>query len=283
MTGERAELERLARTWLPPGIADRFMGLVRPAIRLFGSGPDDRPVGQLGGQPALPDDMPWPTWADNEPLSFVFGVAFDRLVGIEIDIDLPAAGSLLVFRPGLESEPDDPDTGARLIHVPPGTAVSHRPTPPGAETYPVRSLAARTVLTWPHGCEPVLMAEFGSFTEANRLLWHQRLDGQYFDEALSRHKRQVDQGEPDHQIGGYAHTVQNSIVYQAAGAALGHHNYEDATFAAEAAMWTALLQLSEDTAASMVWGDGGLGYWAIRTTDLSACNFNRVYFESQGH
>jgi uncharacterized protein YwqG len=258
------------------------MRLVRPAIRLFAAGPDDRPVGQFGGQPALADGMPWPTWADDEPLPFVFGVAFDRLVGHEIDIDLPAAGSLLVFRPALESV-RDPDTGTRLIYVPPGTAVAHRAAPPGTDAYPFRPLAARTVLTWPHGCEPVLMAEFGSFAEADRLLWGQRLDGQYFVDALWRHQQQVDRGEPDHQIGGYAYAVQNSIVFQAAGAALGHHDYEDATFAAEAAMWTALLQLGEDTTANTVWGDGGLGYWAIRTTDLSAGNFTRVYFESQGH
>jgi uncharacterized protein YwqG len=280
--GQRAELERLVRGWLPSGTADRFLGLVRPAIRLFAPGPDDLPVGQLGGDPALPDGMPWPTWADDEPLHFVLGVAFDRLVGYEIDIDLPAEGSLLFFRPDPES-PRDPDTGARLIYVPPGTAVTHRGAPSGTHAYPFWPLAARTVLTWPHGCEPVLMAEFGSFAEAARLLWDQQRDGQYFHDALWRHQLRVDRGEPDHQIGGYAHSVQNSIVYQAAGAALGHFNYQEATFAAEAAMWTALLQISEDTSADMIWGDGALLYWAIRSTDLSARNFNRAYFETQGH
>jgi hypothetical protein len=90
------------------------------------------------------------------------------------------------------------------------------------------------VFTRPHGCEPVLMAEFGSFPEADRLMWGPQRDGRCFDDALWRHQLQVDRGEPDHQIGGYAYTVQNSIVYQAAGATLGHYNYEDATFAAEA-------------------------------------------------
>jgi Domain of unknown function (DUF1963) len=176
----------------------------------------------------------------------------------------------------------DPDTGTRLIYVPPGTAVTRRFAPSGAEVCPLRPLAARTVLTWPHGCEPVLTAQFGSLDEADRLLWNQQRDGQYFDDALWRHQQQVDRDEPDHQIGGYAYTVQNSIVHQAAGAALGHYDHEDATFAAEAAMWTALLQLGEDITANMIWGDGALLYWAIRTTDLTARNFNRVYFESQG-
>jgi hypothetical protein len=50
------------------------MTLIRPAIRLFAPGPDDRRVGQLGGEPALPDGMPWPVWGDDELLPFVFAV-----------------------------------------------------------------------------------------------------------------------------------------------------------------------------------------------------------------
>ena len=73
------------------------------------------------------------------------------------------------------------------------------------------------------------------------------------------------------------------MVYQAAGAAVGHYDYQDASFTAEAAKWTALLQLDEDTSANVIWGDGALLYWAIRTDDLSAGNFDRVYFEYQGH
>ncbi|WP_238005584.1 YwqG family protein [Dactylosporangium sp. AC04546] len=282
VTGHRGELEQLARRWLAPGIADRFMALVRPAIRLCAPGPDDQPVGQLGGEPALPDGMPWPTWADDEPLSLVLAIGFDRLVGYEVDIDLPLAGSLLFFRPGPESA-RDPDPGARLIYVPPGTAVSRRRPPSGTYVYPLKRLAARTVLTWPHGCEPVLMAQFGSFAQADQVIWGQQRDGQSFQDALWRHQVVLDRGEPDHQIGGYACTVQNSIVYQAAGAALGHYNYQGAAFAAEAAMWTALLQVSEDTDVDMGWGDGALLYWAVRTTDLSARNFSRAYYETQGH
>lgn len=282
LMGERAELDRLVRSWLPSDTADRFMRLVRPAVRLFGAGADDQPVGQLGGEPALPDGTPWPVSADDEPLPFVLGVAFDRLVGHEIDIDLPTEGSLLFFLPGPES-PRDPDAGARLIYVPPGTAVTRRSPPAGTHVYPFRPLAARTVLTWPRGCEPVLMAEFGTLEEAARLMWVQQRDGQYFEDALWRYRVRVDRGEPDHQIGGYADSVQNSIVYQAAGAALGHFDYQGPAFAVEAAMWTALLQVSEDTDADMIWGDGALLYWAVRTTDLSARTFDRAYFETQGH
>ena len=91
--------------------------------------------------------MPWPVWADDEPLPFVFGVAFDRLVGYDIDISLPAAGAMLVFRPDSDSMRGDPDMGTRLIYVPPGTAVTHRAPPSGNDAYPLRPLAARTVLT----------------------------------------------------------------------------------------------------------------------------------------
>jgi hypothetical protein len=66
----------------------------------------------------------------DRPLSFVFGVEFDLLVGYEIDIALPAQGSLLIFRPELEFA-GDPDPETRLIYVPPGNAVTHRAAPSG--------------------------------------------------------------------------------------------------------------------------------------------------------
>jgi hypothetical protein len=36
-------------------------------------------------------------------------------------------------------------------------------------------------------------------------------------------------------------------------------------------------------AADMIWGDGARLHWAVRTTDLSARDFSRGYFECQGH
>jgi uncharacterized protein YwqG len=282
MTGRSAELEEVARTWLPPDIADRFLGLLRPAIRLDAAGANDRPVGHLGGEPALPDDMPWPVWLDDQPVPFIFQVAFDRLVGYDVDIDLPTAGSLLVFRPDLEALPD-PDMGTRLIYVPPGTAVTRRAAPPGTDAYPYRPVVARSVPTWPSGAEPAFLEQFGDSVEAAELLWRHTHDGQSFRESLRRYDRRANWQGPDHQIGGYVSTPQNSVVYQAAGAAVGHYDHRDASFTAEAAKWTALLQLCEDTSANMIWGDGAELYWAIRTDDLSAGNFDRVHFECQGH
>jgi uncharacterized protein YwqG len=282
MTGRNTELAEVAHTWLPPDIADRFLGLVRPAIRLDAAGADDLPVGHLGGEPALPEDMPWPVWLDDQPVPFICHVAFDRLAGYDVDIDLPTAGSLLIFRPDLEAPPD-PDLGTRLIYVPPGTAVTRRAAPPGTDAYPHRPLAARRVLTWPSGAEPAFLAEFGNSVEAADLLWRRTHDGQSFSDALRQYDRRANWRGPDHQIGGYVSTSQNSVVYQAAGAAVGHYDYRDPSFTAEAAKWTALLQLSEDPSANLVWGDGALLYWAIRTDDLSAGTFDRVYFECQGH
>jgi hypothetical protein len=48
-----------ARTHLPAEMADTWLSLLRPAIRLTAADRSQRPAGHLG-TPLLPTDMPWP-------------------------------------------------------------------------------------------------------------------------------------------------------------------------------------------------------------------------------
>ena len=62
------DLAAAAREHLPADVADTWLSLLRPGIRLItdddGDGP---PVGYLGGEPELPDDLAWPVWEGHGP------------------------------------------------------------------------------------------------------------------------------------------------------------------------------------------------------------------------
>ncbi|WP_392972886.1 hypothetical protein [Streptomyces sp. LN245] len=72
-------LSTLAHQHLSAEMAERWVRLLRPAVRLEAAGPSDVPVGHLGGSPKLSAHLEWPQWEDHEPLSFVGSkVVFSR-------------------------------------------------------------------------------------------------------------------------------------------------------------------------------------------------------------
>lgn len=74
-------------------------GLLRHAreeillLPIEGAGAEE--VGQLGGWPSLPVDLPWPRSPDGRALSFLARIELGALH--EVDADLPREGRLLVF------------------------------------------------------------------------------------------------------------------------------------------------------------------------------------------
>lgn len=57
------DLAAAAREHLPVDVADVWLSLLRPGIRLVAADDGDGPlVGHLGGEPELPDDLAWPVW-----------------------------------------------------------------------------------------------------------------------------------------------------------------------------------------------------------------------------
>lgn len=61
---DQAFLERLARVHLPAEVADRWLTLLRPAVKLVPAADNDPVVARLGGHPQLPEDVAWPIWTD---------------------------------------------------------------------------------------------------------------------------------------------------------------------------------------------------------------------------
>ncbi|GAA2343865.1 DUF1963 domain-containing protein [Streptomyces cuspidosporus] len=275
MTTAPDPLHTLAHAHLPADLADRWTALLRPAAHLRKAGPADPVVGRLGGLPRLPDGVDWPVWEGHGPLAFVAAVDCAALPGEALDIPLPADGVLAFFYYGDEDDDAlvdtaDPDTwpGARVLHLPPGSAAApERPAPAGITPYPVVDLTVHTAPSAPDFDSLALTAAFGEGELPDA-----------FQRAVWQH-----QSGAAHQIGGHAQSVQTAVEIVVAHGALGGRevSWEDPRIEKEAEGWVLLAQFDSDEDADMMWGDAGALYWLIRPDDLAAGRFERAMFTWQ--
>ncbi|MEU3877861.1 MULTISPECIES: YwqG family protein [Streptomyces] len=271
-----AALHALARTHLPADVAEKWIGLLRPGIRLVAADEGEPVVGQLGGRPALPEGVEWPVWEGNGPLSFIASVDCAALPVGELDVALPVDGTLAFFyfdgQLGEHGEGflsgDDPDgaAGARVLYIPAGAVTTERPTPDGLDAHPAVRLTARLTVTAPdhyhHAAEEVLK----DVDVPDEL-----------DDAINDVM-----GDVGHRIGGHAVPVQGPVEEEVAHGLLGPGtSWKDPRMAEEARRWTLLAQFDTDDEADMMWGDCGALYWLIRPEDLAAGRFDRARITMQ--
>lgn len=277
------DLEVAAREYLPGDVAEAWLPLLRPGIRLVSDG-EGPLVGYLGGTPELPDDVAWPVWEGHGPLSFIASVDCAAVAGMATGVGLPVDGRLLFFY--FDGQYDDGETivvaeepeyqaGARIVYVPAGRAGGLRATPEGLNPYRRVRLASSVVSTAPSYDHPLLHEVFGAGFGQTAEPEHP-LRGDEFCSAISA-------GEgPLHQLGGYACPVQGDVEYEVAQAALGGSvDWRDHALACEAGRWLLLAQIDSDDNANMMWGDAGMLYWLIRPEDLTARRFDRALFTWQ--
>lgn len=269
MTGRtRAHLSHLAHAHLDPTTAERWLGLLRPAVQLRAAGPGQPVLARLGGVPDLPPDVAWPEWPGQGPLSFVVEVDLTALAGAGLDtgLVLPTEGRLLGFYfddpegTGTIVYSGDPETlpGSRLLHVI-GT---------GPASDPAVELTGEQVLTWP-GLEHQVLEE------------HDLGELDDLDEALVEIlERELGPDVWGHQLGGWAHQVQGDVELEAAEVRLGAARYDQAHHA-EAARWRPLVQVDSDDAAGTSWGDAGCLYWLARSDGTSAVRIEDTAFTWQ--
>ncbi|MFI0819899.1 YwqG family protein [Streptomyces sp. NPDC021098] len=264
-------LHDLARAHLPVDLADRWIGLLRPAAHLRKAGDGEQVVGQFGGLPRLPHDVAWPVWEGHGPLGFVGVVDCGALPAGELDVPLPVDGRLAFFYYGDEDDDAlvdtaDPDTwaGARVLHLPSSSAdAPERPAPAGITPYPAVPLTVRVGPSAPDTDSPAL----GGMELPDA-----------FERALWDH-----QSGTAHQIGGHPQSVQGAVEVVVAHGALGGHgvSWEDPRLAEEARRWVLLAQFDSDEDADVMWGDCGALYWLIRPEDLAAGRFEQAVFTWQ--
>jgi hypothetical protein len=286
-----ATLTGIARTHLPADVADRWVAMLRPAVRLVRAGDVDTVIARIGGRPVVPPDFAWPVWEGSGPLSFVGEVDLAALAEEALDpgVELPSTGRLLTFY--FDGSYDDFASivgmwdrttlaGARLVHVaePRSTCAPLAP-PDRVPEFGEQLLSGRQITTHPGWEHPLLRAEFGAEDwdfDAWRAHPTQR---DAFNEALFA----LDEGDaPRHQIGGWADPVQGPVELEVAQAAIPEEiAYGDTAHLAEAAAWHPLLQVDSDDTSQMMWGDVGMLYWLRRTSGGDPRDLDPVSFTWQ--
>ncbi|WP_369217163.1 YwqG family protein [Streptomyces flavofungini] len=280
------ELYALAHEHLPSDVAERWLGLLRPGIRLAAAGGDDAVVGQLGGEPRLPESVEWPVWEGQGALSFIASVDCAALPSGALDIPFPDSGTLAFFyydgqlddEEEAFVEVDAPETwaGARVVFIPAGAKASRRDTPHELEAYPHVPLAARVELTVAEPTHPQIQEALAPHATAFQEYEHPVCDEKFTD-ALWRYDE-----EAGHQLGGTPQSVQDPVELEVARAALGPGtDWHDPRLVDEMREWVLLAQFDTDDAADMMWGDGGCLYWLIRRDDLAERRFEKALFTWQ--
>ncbi|MFJ4921173.1 YwqG family protein [Streptomyces sp. NPDC088725] len=283
--GSLSALRSLAHQHLSPDVAETWLGLLRPGVRLeVAAGPDDV-TGRLGGLPALPATAEWPVWEGNGPLSFVASIDCAGLPTASLDIDLPKAGTLLFFY--FDGQLDDGEAlvlaedrtswaGARVLYVPADETAEERELPAGLRPYPVVPLTARTEMTAAEPWHPQIRETFAPGAPLGQRYGHPVCSEDFLD-ALWQFDDEV-----GHQIGGHAHSVQDPVEIEVAEAVLdGKMPWSDPRLSDEAGRWLLLAQFASEDAADMMWGDVGALYWLIRPQDLAERRFERAMFTWQ--
>ena len=288
---DRETLTRIARAHLDADVAERWLALLRPGVRLAPAGDGDAVVARIGGRPVVPPDFEWPVWEGAGPLSFVAEVDLAALAAQALDpgLDLPAHGRVLAFY--FDGSYDDFASivgtwdrrtlaGARLIHVPDERSTGAPMAPPeGVVEFAEQVMAGHQVTTHPGWEHHLLRAELGAEDWDDQTWRAHPVQGDAFNEALHA----LDDGVgPRHQVGGWADPVQGPVELEVAQAAVPEDvAHGSAEHVAEAVAWRPLLQLDSDDASQMMWGDVGTLYWLRRDSDRGARELGPVSFTWQ--
>lgn len=283
--GSHEALRSLASKHLPPDIAERWLELLRPSARLAVATGSDSVAGHLGGQPKLATGVDWPVWEGHGPLSFIASIDCAALPAQTLNLDLPKSGSLLFFY--FDGQLDDGDAlvlaedrdswaGARVLYVPEGADVPDRETPEELQPYPLVPMTARVEMTAAEPWHPRIRETFAPGAPFGQRYDHPVCTQEFLD-ALWEFDDTV-----GHQVGGYAHSVQNPVEIEIAEAVLeGKVSWGDPRLSDEAGSWVLLAQFDSEDAAGMMWGDCGALYWLIRPQDLADRRFDRAMFTWQ--
>jgi hypothetical protein len=259
-------------------IADRWIAMLRPGLRLRPAAPGETVVCRLGGNPRLPEAAAWPEWPEHGPLTFVAEVECAALPRDELDLAFPAEGSLLFFY--FDGQFDGGDAlvlgadissllGGRVLYVEPGADVAERSAPDGIEPYSCQHLAGDIVLTAPDFSHPEAAWMFhGPGTEAT-------FAREFTEDVHALHS-------PGHQIAGHARPVQGAVEHEVATPVVTSATGPGGV-SAPAHEWRLLAQVVSDGRSKMMWGDFGTLYWLITAEDLAARRFDRARMTWQCH
>lgn len=286
-----------------PGMQDlkQFLcSMARNAVWLSIAGGDGPEVGHFGGLPDVPSDFVWPyfetdTFDDDtvkpRPLSFL--AQFDCTALAELDRDglLPREGVLsLFYEMGSQRGGFDPqDAGcARVYWFPEGAALHPAPFPEDLpdfgrlSRFPIRGASE---------------ADYPAYQDAESAMPDKDFPEKasmfdQYDEVVAALRKEERNGAL-HKLLGWPNIIQNNMTQECELVSRGHYcgstwNRIPAEGRREAEQtslekWLLLFQLDSFTQGefSLDFGDCGSIYFYIRTEDLAARRFDRVWLIMQ--
>jgi uncharacterized protein YwqG len=266
--------------------ADGIIGLARAAVvwrpqaSLAGEG-----VGSwVGGLPALPRDMAWPT-RDGRALAFVAQIACDELPDSLAQQGFPARGALYFFYDAAatawESNSNEASNAA-VVYVadPAGTSASEWPDGlPESARYDIQYLTPHETIALP----PV------DSSSVRRLRLIEDQDEAY--QQLVDFTAGEDGWTSRMLLGGHPDQIQEDMTAECAvwrlkawgGEPIGRDSKGRPNLREQALHWRLLLQVPTIEALGMTWGDAGCLYYWIHEEDLKACRFDRICVFLQSH
>lgn len=265
------EYAQFARAHLPESYAEKYIGLLRPAVQFPNvPAPGEGPALRLGGDPCMPDDVEWPVFERYGPLSFIAELdcaAVAAVGGVDL---MPKTGHLLFFLvdwryEGLGRKWEHPRhltewTQGRVIYVPEGADRRARQPPRWLEPYGTCWHPARAVSTPPSAGRELAERHFGA--EARAFIEERCDEGSFWSDDRPEYplwaedfERGIDElRETYAQCGGHSYSLQDDAEVDAARCAIkdGRSGLPDVLD--EAAHWRVLLQTAEAEDLGMSWG-----------------------------
>ncbi|HEV2638819.1 MAG TPA: YwqG family protein [Actinocrinis sp.] len=279
-------LAEAGRRYFNANDAQTWINLLRPSFHLRTLAPGEEVVAYLGGDPLLPSDVEWPVWEGHGPLSFVAAIDCGEVPQAELDIPLPASGSLLFFYfDGLGDDtvayidPVSVVGGTRVLYIPEDAELDVREAPEGMTPFPRILLGGELIATAPDNENAALVAAYGGDPDdPDAYLDYPTTDEGFYD-MVSAFRADH---SPHHRIGGYALPVQGAVEKEGAYAFdPGKGQEAKAARTSVAAQLVLLAQIDSDERNGMLWGDSGRLYWMIHREDLAAGRFDKATFTWQ--
>lgn len=250
---------------------EEIISTVRPALKIRSKRNDQLPVGRskFGGQPDLPPDIIYPTYGDNQPLTFLAQYRLEDFAAFNVD-SLPQKGMLYFFHPEvLEDEEEDwwePANETGWVEGPGRWVLYWNGDPSLLQPFDVNGRVHRyqQAEIW----FEETFTGFSHYEKVNRSQLPKQdayslgLLGDRYEEGF------------DHQLLGYP------IPQQGWAQLLGYPQQPGERIDQQIVdNLILLLQLNSDTELNMQWGDFGTLYFLIAPEDLKEHHFERVIYE----
>lgn len=253
--------------------------LARPSIRLHADPVAETtiPIGasKLGGIPDLPTGVEWPDW-NKVPQSFIAQIRLADVQAYDTNRLLPQQGMLWFFYDAHQQTygADPADRGGwQVLYTASNTVSLQRTSFPASLPTESRFTAASLSFS-----NEITLSQQPQI-DIPQYDWTTNEQKQY-ENLLATYPNPIDHAAIHHRLLGNPDTIQDDMREQCQ---LVSHGITDSSDPKAAALlngakdWQLLLQIDSDEHAGMQWGNTGMLYYWIPTTDLQSQHFNTTW------